>query len=111
MEETLRSPLAESARAITDDSYEKYFRPYLPDEVVTEKELEEWRQFAFGYLESRAVVFSAVDVARLIVTVRALQRELREARAKLIEVQQVLDKQSERFWDQAANALRQEEGR
>jgi len=50
------------------------------------------------------------ELERLLATVRVLQRDLREARAKLVEAQQVLDKQSERFWDQAANALRQEEG-
>ncbi|SRR6266568_2068518 len=105
MEGTLRSPLAESAQAITDSSHVKP----QPTEVASEEFLLSVEGLVAAE-ELDTVIVQRDELERLLATVRVLQRDLREARAKLVEAQQVLDKQSERFWDQAANALRQEEG-
>jgi uncharacterized metal-binding protein YceD (DUF177 family) len=79
--------MLESAKAITDTSHVKYPPPDTP---VTDQELQGW------YVRSteekgRMLEFKAFDLARLVATVRALQRDITEARAKLVEAQQVAE--------------------
>jgi len=79
MEETLRSPLAESVSKITDRSQVKP----QPTEVATEEELGHWERCLGLYV-------TPDEVCRLLVTVRALQRDLTEVRAKLVVAREIL---------------------
>jgi len=76
----LSSPLAESARTITSADHVKP----QPTELVAQEELAEWEQRGGGWL-------NAGNARRLMATVRALQRDLAEARARLVEAQQLLE--------------------
>jgi hypothetical protein len=82
----LSSPLAESAKAITDRGHVKYPPPDVP---VTDEELQGWYTRSTEE-KGRMLEFKAFDLARLIATVRALQRDLADARAKLVEAQQLI---------------------
>jgi hypothetical protein len=75
----LSSPRAESAKAITDRSHVKP----QPTEAMDEEQLAYWERVHGLYA-------TPDDVQRLLATVRALQRDIAEARAKLVEAQQLL---------------------
>jgi len=84
--DSIISPMLESAKAITSTEHVKYPPPDVP---VTDEELQGW------YVRStdekgRMLEFKAFDLARLVATVRALQQDLREARTRLVEAQQLI---------------------
>jgi|ERR1041384_7455632 hypothetical protein len=80
LKDSIVSPMLESARAITSAEHVKP----QPTELVTEEELTAWEASYGTYLNRSAA-------KRLFATVRALQRDLAEARAKLVEAQQVAE--------------------
>jgi hypothetical protein len=88
IEGSIISPMLDSVRTITDRSHVK-FPP--AGEPVRDEELKQWEELASSGMKWSKVWLGAEDLTRLVATVRQLQGDLAEAKAKIIEAQQVIE--------------------
>lgn len=99
LNESIISPMLDSAKEITRADHVKRQYPEFP---VLDNELQALENSAAivrdmyikGAAATDQLVVSANDIARLIATVRALQRDLAEARAKLVDARELLKEMS-----------------
>jgi hypothetical protein len=84
--DSIVSPMLESARTITDASHVKL----QPDRPIAEDELALWERAARDQADRAGTWLRSEHILRLVTTVRALQRDLAEARAVLSEVHMIL---------------------